>query len=327
MIPPALSRVVPVQPLLDAIERDQGNPGRTPFDNLRTGQTVVGIVKSQTRDMALVSIEGHTVSMRLPRTVERGETLKFSFAGHVPQPAFLLEAPDAAPAGEPDISPTARMLSDIMQRVPDRSPPTLAPAAPLLAQPVVDSAALAPALRTALVRSGLFYESHLASWAVGQDSLEGLMREPQNRLSAEVASGSPADTARTSVSPLHTLLTQQLQVLESPQFVWRGELWPGQTLEWQLRRDSDTAEEMPAHQTAPPAESAWESRLKLHLPTLGEVEVHIRLDARQAFNIRVQPAETETLPLLREHQAQLSERLQAAGCNLHLLEVARDAAV
>lgn len=325
MIPPAVSRVVAVQPLLDAIERDQGNPGRAPFDNLRVGQAVVGRVLSQTRDMALVSIEGHTVSMRLPRPVERGDTLKLSFAGHQPQPSFLLETPGATPAAEPDISPTARMLSDIMQRVPERTLPTLAPAAPLLAQPA-DTATLAPALRTALVRSGLFYESHLANWVAGSDSLEGLLQEPQNRLSAETGRAIAADPGQKAPSPLHTLLTQQLQVLESPQFVWRGELWPGQALEWQLRRGPESADDEPAHSPAPSAEAAWESRLKLHLPTLGEVEVDIRLDARQSFSIRVRPASAATLPLLRNQQSALATRLQDAGCALRALEIVHDAA-
>ncbi len=327
MIPQALSRVLAVQPLLDAIERDQGAT-RPPFENLRVGQVVTGQVLSQTKDLALVSIEGRTVSMRLPRSVQPGETLRLSFAGHMPQPAFMLEAQETAPVDAPQLSQTARMLSDIMQRVPERTPPTVAPPAPLLPQPAADSAALGLALRTALVRSGLFYESHLANWAIGQDSLDGLMREPQNRLAAEatqLAVASP-DSTQKSANPLHTLLTQQLQVLESPQFVWRGELWPGQTLEWQLRRDTDAPDDAPARAAAPAAAAAWESHLKFSLPTLGTVNVHIRLDARQSFSIRVVPEAAATLPVLQADQAGLTGRLEAAGCKVQAFEVAQDAA-
>lgn len=327
MYPQALSRVVAVQPLLDAVERDPGGASRQAFENLRVGQTVSALVRSQTRDMALVSIEGQVVSMRLPRSVESGETLRLRFAGHLPQPVFMLEAPDAEAADAPQLSQTARMLSEIMQRVPDRSPPTLTPPTPLLAQPPASTAELAFALRNALVRSGLFYESHLADWVDGRDSLDGLMREPQNRASTEIAARTlpGGDTGPKQANPLHGLLTQQLQVLESPQFVWRGELWPGRMLEWQIRRDDgDESNDNPTR-TGPLVDSAWESHLKLELPALGALDVRIRLDARQNFSIRLAPAAVETVPLLRAGQSGLINRLEAAGCRLQAFEVARDA--
>jgi len=105
----------------------------------------------------------------------------------MPQPVFLLDTPETAQTDAPQLSQTARMLSEIMQRVPERTLPTLTPVTPLLDQPTGAPAELALALRTALVRSGLFYESHLANWAVGLDSLDGLMQEPQNRLTANKA--------------------------------------------------------------------------------------------------------------------------------------------
>ncbi len=326
MYPLALSRVLAVQPLLDAPGRDQGGGQRSAFENLRVGQGVLARVVGQTRDLALVSIEGQTVAMRLPRTVERGETLRLSFAGHLPQPSFALETSEADAVDMPQLSLTARMLSDMMQRVPERTPPTLTPAAPLLAQPAQDPAELAPALRTALVRSGLFYESHLANWVAGHDSLDGLLREPQNQLSANTSMPASllSEAAQKTANPLHTLLTQQLQVLESPQLVWRGELWPGQVMEWQLQREDDAPRDAasPAVATLDPA---WESHLKLSLPALGTVSVHIRLDARQNFSIRVMPESAESLPVLQADQAALSGRLQAAGCVVQALEVTQDA--
>jgi hypothetical protein len=327
MYPQALSRVVAVQPLLDAVERDPGGASRQAFENLRVGQTVSALVRSQTRDMALVSIEGQVVSMRLPRSVESGETLRLRFAGHLPQPVFTLETPEADAADAPRLSQTARMLSELMQRVPERTPPTLTPPAPLLAQSPASTAELALALRNALVRSGLFYESHLADWVDGRDSLDGLLREPQNRARAEIAARALPDgeTGLKQANPLHGLLTQQLQVLESPQFVWRGELWPGRTLEWQVRRDDgDEANDRPTR-TGPSAEPAWESRLKLELPALGALDVHIRLDARQNFSIRLAPAAAASVPLLQAGQSALLDRLTAAGCSLQAFEVARDA--
>ncbi len=333
MIPTqVLSRILAVQPVLDAIERDQAAP-RATFDRLIIGEAVTGLVKSQTNGIALVMIEGQTVSMRLPHPVETGATLKLSFAGHMPQPVFMLDTSEPAVSDSPQLSQTARMLSDIMQQVSGRTLPTLTPPGPLLDQPTPHPAELALALRTALVRSGLFYESHLANWTVGQDSLDGLMQEPQNRLAATATrltsplalsdTSSPADLK--SANPLHTLLTQQLQVLESPQFIWRGEVWPGRALEWHVRQEPSPPGDESAASLAHITEPSWASDLKMTLPNLGTLNVHIKLDARHAFSITMVPEQAEVGPLLQNNRARLIDKLSAAGCTLHTIKVQADA--
>jgi hypothetical protein len=347
-----LSRVLAAQPVLDAIARDQAGP-RAAFDTLVIGQAVTGLVKSSTKGVTLVEIAGETVAMRLPQAVAAGDTLKLSFAGHMPQPVFVLDTPETARTETTQFSQTARMLSDIMQRVPERTPPILTPPGPLLDQPTTNPGELALTLRTALVRSGLFYESHLADWAVGLDSLDGLMQEPQNqKLMTDAARGTlsaahatalnEAETAITTAlpgtsvaveadqktaNPMLTLLSQQLQVLESPNFVWRGELWPGQMLEWQVRQDQDQPADDPTRSatTQPEATTAWESHLKLTLPQLGTVNVHIRLDASQAFSIKMVPEQPDTGPLLQKNQTQLAEQLVTAGCTINSVTVQNDA--
>jgi hypothetical protein len=330
---PGTPQVLAVQPVLDAVGRDQAAP-RLPFEQLKIGQILTGLVKSQSKGISLVEINGQTVAMRLPNPVATGDTLRLRFAGHMPQPVFLLETPETVVSDAPELSKTARMLSDIMQRVPERAPPTLTPPGPLLGQPSADPATMALALRTALVRSGLFYESHLANWVAGEDTLDGLMQEPQNRKTVEAArtstslalaladSQSAADQKPVNLS--HTLLAQQLQVLESPHFIWRGELWPGQTLEWQLSQETDSAANNPTASPAHAEGAGWESHLKLTLPQLGALDVHIKLDAHQAFSIRVVPEQAATTPLLQNNQARLVAQLADAGCTLQSLTVQHD---
>jgi len=337
-----LSRILAVRPVLDAVERDQAAP-RAAFEHLLIGQAVTGQVKGQSKGLTLVSIEGQTVAMRLPHPVATGDTLKLNFAGHMPQPVFLLDSPETTQTDAPQLSQTARMLSEIMQRVPERSLPTLTPLTPLLDQPTRAPAELALALRTALVRSGLFYESHLANWVVGLDSLDGLMQEPQNRMAthpgrtettpelASMLAATAAPEARSpgeladakSANPMLTLLAQQLQVLESPQFIWRGELWPGHLLEWQVRQETETPHD-PSTPAADEANMAWESRLKLTLPHLGTVNVHIKLDANQAFSIRLVPEQAEVGALLQQNQTRLIEQFTTAGCALQSVTVQDD---
>ena len=338
-VPPAqeaLNRLVSgltgIQPVLNVTERDQAAP-RAAFEHLKIGQPLTGLVKSLINGVSLVEVGGQSVAMRLPNTVVAGDTLRLSFAGHTPQPVFLLETRETAVTDAPQLSKTARMLSDFMQRVPERALPTLTPTVPLLSQPTAVPTELALALRTALVRSGLFYESHLANWVAGQDTLDGLMQEPQNRQVAETArsamalaltdaKGGAADPKM--VNPMHTLLTQQLQVLESPQLAWRGELWPGHTLEWQIRQGVDPQNDDPDTAFANGEKDGWESHLKLTLPNLGTLNVYIKLDAQQAFSIRMVPEQADTAPLLKQHQPQLAEQLAAAGCTLHSMKVEHD---
>jgi len=327
----ALSKILAVQPVLDSTERDQAAP-RAAFEHLKIGQTLTGLVKSLTKGVSLVEVGGQNVAMRLPDTVVAGDTLKLRFAGHMPQPVFMLETPETVVTDAPQLSKTARMLSDIMQRVPERALPTLSPPGPLLAQATAVPAELALALRTALVRSGLFYESHLANWVAGQDTLDGLMQEPQNRQTAETARSAMALALSDAkggadpkmVNPMHTLLTQQLQVLESPQLAWRGELWPGHTLEWQIRQGVDAQNDDPDTAFANGEKDGWESHLKLTLPNLGTLNVYIKLDAQQAFSIRMLPEQADTAPLLELHQPRLAEQLAAAGCTLHSMKVEHD---
>ena len=328
----ALSKILAVQPVLDSTERDQTAP-RAAFEHLKIGQTLTGLVKSLTNGVSLVEVGGQNVAMRLPQQAAVGDSLRLRFAGHTPQPVFLLETPETAASDAPQLSKMARMLSDIMQRVPERALPTLTPTVPLLSQPTAVPTELVFALRTALVRSGLFYESHLANWVAGQDSLDGLMQEPQNRQAAETArsamalaltdaKGGAADPKL--VNPMHTLLTQQLQVLESPQLAWRGELWPGHSLEWQIRQGVEPQNDDPNTAFAHGEKDGWESHLKLTLPNLGTLNVYIKLDAQQAFSIRMVPEQADTAPLLKQHQPQLAEQLAAAGCTLHSMKVEHD---
>lgn len=314
-----LTGLTAVQPVLNATRRDQAAP-RAAFEQFTVGQTLTGKVVAVDKGISMVEIGGQTVAMRLPHQPAVGDTLTLRFAGHMPQAVFMLEPPAAQPTDAPKLSQTARLLSDILQQLPDRNtPPTLTPATPLLARPTPQVGELALALRTALVRSGLFYESHLANWAVGLDEVDGLMQEPQNRLAAQPQ---PADAR--GPNPLHVLLSQQLQVLETPQFIWRGELWPGQPLEWLLRREVD-AEQHGSAAAGDDAEAAgWTSQLKLDLPQLGVLTVHLRLDPAGTFSIRMVPEQAGIEPLLQQHQGQLAEQMAAAGCTLQSLTVERD---
>lgn len=84
-----------------------------------------------------------------------------------------------------------------------------APAALNGNQPLVETfpdqaATLAPVLKEALVKSGVFYEAHQARWIAGNLTTENLRQEPQGRLSPPTTQTSPVLVA----SPNDVTLTQ-----------------------------------------------------------------------------------------------------------------------
>ncbi|MDN5939641.1 MAG: hypothetical protein L0H83_13400, partial [Salinisphaera sp.] len=126
--------------------------------------------------------------MRLPAGIRPGDVLNLIFVSREPQPAFTLTA-DPPPMGVSSLlSETGRFIDSLLHRTIFPGNPATLPATsfhlPLLAASPADGADLARGLASALGRSGLFYESHLAQWAAGARSLAELLLEPQARLSA-----------------------------------------------------------------------------------------------------------------------------------------------
>jgi hypothetical protein len=226
-----------------------------------------------------------------------------------------------------------------------RSTPIL-PAPPANGAP--DVAQLALALKSTLTHSGLFYESHQAQWVTGQRTLAELLREPQGRLAeprAHLAAragmadpdarpmapqppegGASRESAPRESSvpvppaeprePVHpqaaALVRQQLEVLDLRQLVWQGELWPGQTLRWEV-------EEREGEGSAP-GEREWATRVHLTLPRLGEVEARLRLTA-QGVQVDIL-ATPETAPRLGAQVKALRAGFERAGLLLAQVRVA-----
>jgi hypothetical protein len=212
---------------------------------------------------------------------------------------------------------------------------------PLLPAPPHESAPLAAALKQALGLSGLFYESHVASWAAGERPLPALLREPQGRLSSPESAGrttaagggsmdkpaSPgaalarvdgrgadAEAARAPVHP-QTLpqVASQLDALAYHHIVWEGQAWPGQPIHWRI-------DEPPSRDPGSDAEPGWTTQLRLTLPRLGEVTADLALSAG-GLQLRV-AASNDAAPALRNAQGPLVAALERGGVRLLSVTVA-----
>ncbi len=188
--------------------------------------------------------------------------------------------------------------------------------------------ALAFALRDAVTQSGLFYESHLARWVADDYPQSELDHEPQAGMPAQpVASADAPATAAASMLAVadagadpdpaaanapappaaSPLLRQQLDVLDTQQFVWVGEAWPGlrTAIRFEQDREHPTAQE-PVAEGAP----LIRAHVILELPELGTVGAEIAI---VQGSVRLQittdgPAATARLHAAR---AELAEALAA----------------
>lgn len=129
--------------------------------------------------------------------------------------------------------------------------------------------------------------------------------------------GAAQATAATRQVPeeLRPLVQQQLESAGTNRMVWHGEIWPRQTMEWQIERqeerDADGSEEEGLR---------WQTALSLATPRLGRVDALLQLNAR-GVRIALAAADGTSADDLREAAPRLGEALAAAGVELLSLQV------
>ena len=136
--------------------------------------------------------------------------------------------------------------------------------------PVLPVAEVASQLRREVERSGLFFEAHLAQWARGERSVDELRAELLHLAAdASIAPGKSGAQAIADSAPQR--VAGQLRLLQEPCIAISGAAWPGQPMLMLIER------EPPPRDAAPGMPPVFGAHLRLALPRLGNVEVHLRL--------------------------------------------------
>ncbi|MDT8364758.1 MAG: flagellar hook-length control protein FliK [Nitrosomonas sp.] len=306
----ALSPVQPVSPVQPAPNATQSD---TPA--FTSGQKYLARVEGRlTNGSSLVNVAGQLLDMRLPPAAARvGNQLELTLVAQSPRLQFLLASNAPASSQTATLSPIGQFLARLLKpetSVPAPSAPSHA--APLLSTPPTISAPLPGILQQAIAQSGLFYESHIAQWANGRKSLDSVKQMPQGRLPvdttiADFENPSPANAKVLSV------VQQQLQVLETGQLHWRGDIWPDQAIEWMIH-------EQPAKSTSPTESAHWQTRLRLQLPNLDEIDATLIIDA-QGVRIKLNAREERAADILKQEQAALVAAMSAAGLTVQTIEI------
>ena len=224
------------------------------------------------------------------------------------------QLPDIDPHSTPSqLSPGARVITDVLAtaaRLP--SPQTAVVAStPLLDAKPVDVKHVAQLLKDAVGRSGLFYESHLREWTVGERPLADLAREPQMQRMAEgQAPRNPAADPSTA-----GFINLQLSTQEQGKIVWMGNLLPGQPVQWEIEREDGQQGRERADE-----EPAWRSGMKFRFEGLGEISASVVLQGGHV-HLRIDTGSAASAEVLRLWSPQLDESLAAAGAPLASLAV------
>lgn len=116
------------------------------------------------------------------------------------------------------------------------------------------------------------------------------------------------------------LINQQLNTLENQRVMWRGELWPGQQMEWEVSRDA------PDNKQAGEPQQSWQSVVRFDLPTLGAVSATINLVGDRVY-MQIRTTTEEAASSLRIHGNELADAMQSAGTPLDSLTVKQDAEI
>lgn len=293
-----------------------------------------------------ITVAGQTLQAALPETTKPGDRLNLLLIEKEPGLKFISvsDAPENQNSKDLSISTTGRFLGTLTQeggKLPAAH--TLTATTPLLSFPPDNTAPLPGLLQQSVSRSGLFYESHQAQWINGKTTLDELKQEPQARLATSstnnttsidnqtrnplsasssmqqdimttIVTSSPRESGAAPGTQHTALVQQQLAVLETGQLSWRGQIWPGQLMEW------DIAEEQSPSDQETGAERQWHTRLKLTLPNLGEVSAILTLDP-QGVRIRLSASENSTSDLMKKHQQPLTSAMTAAGMSILTMEI------
>jgi hypothetical protein len=264
----------------------------------------------------------------VPADAVKPQSLAATLLGKAPMtPASELPPLDHT-TPQSTLSNTARVLTTVLTTVTAQSGMTaqlaLIGKTALFGNGLPDTDELAQKLQDTISKSGLFYESHVTQWAKGERTLPELMREPQMQRLAQ-GGEQAARTGTGANGPDLTaaqMINQQLHTHEQGRVQWQGEAWPGQAMQWDIRRQRrEGGKHDGGEDTAP--EQVWRSGVRFRFPLLGEVSAAVTMIGGQV-HIQIQTGNDDTAGTLRAHAAQLETAMEAAGAPLSSLQITQD---
>jgi len=132
------------------------------------------------------------------------------------------------------------------------------------------------------------------------------------------AAARPLLHAAAPVAPdLLPLVQQQLEALATQTYVWQGQAWPGQPLQWEIVEENGGRNAEGEEEAAP-----WQTRLTLTMPQLGEVRAALRLVGGE-ITLSLSAASADAAVQLANGGDALRRQMEAAGLALGAFSVGK----
>ena len=320
--------------LLEAINQQASGTGFLPGQQLK-GEVMASLGGGR----FLVQVGGQSLEFALPKGIRQGDRVTLFFVSDEPQPTFLMAR--FGKPGDASVSETGRWLSGFLGAAGEQLPAreTMGILKTLFSEPPTDASQVSRFLKQGLQEGGLFYESHLARWFGCDYPLEDLLREPQGQLSLlrlpgqetanlaqeailaglkggpEVMEAMEAALKKAGAAMAHEgivdqralpIVKEQLTALQSGQILFRGDLVPGQRMEWTVR-ERDARRNASGEQ-----ERSWETSITLDMSKLGNVTATLKLDGTRV-GIELGAPKPGSVERLKAGVARLAEQLEASG--------------
>ena len=125
-----------------------------------------------------------------------------------------------------------------------------------------------------------------------------------------------ANLAQSVPEQLRPLVQQQLDTIATQRMVWHGEVWPGQTMDWEIEREKAEQRQSQQEEQAP----RWSTALRLTMPRLGAVSAVLQL-APEGLRVRLTAADTASAADLRQGGPALAQALATAGLRPTSIEI------
>lgn len=132
-----------------------------------------------------------------------------------------------------------------------------------------------------------------------------------------IAEGAKTSSARAGVpAELAPVVQQQLSSLANNVYSFQGMIWAGQPFHWEIiDDDSRHAQKQPGEPERP-----WKTRLKLLLPSLGDIDATVALNGSDV-SIEMAAGTSGTPAALRSARDRLRDRMELAGLRLMALDI------
>lgn len=139
---------------------------------------------------------------------------------------------------------------------------------------------------------------------------------PSIRTTDNAALPPPGTTVDQTQTPgiareLTPVVQQQLNALATQTYVWQGQIWPGQQMQWEITQENERqggGDE--------PEAIRWQTRLHLELPNLGVVDASLRLSRDGGLEVGLRTGDDGSASVLRQGGDDLLQALQAAGMKI-----------